>query len=115
MPRRKDRLRVQLMLGLIRVDLVAILIGFVTANLVRFDTPFASCGFYLMNIVMPILLAIAINNDAYSVGALIRRRYSIGRALRAFMIAIATVTFLGLYLRAGTIPVWRAASASRCR
>ncbi|WP_083672165.1 sugar transferase [Sphingomonas montana] len=99
MPRRKERLRLQLMLGMMAVDLGAILIGFIIANILRFDTPFAPNGFYLLKVVAPIFLAIAVNNDAYSVGALVRRRYGIGRALSAFMIAIAAVTFLVFYLR----------------
>jgi lipopolysaccharide/colanic/teichoic acid biosynthesis glycosyltransferase len=100
MPRRKERLRVQLMIGMIGCDLVAVLIGFILANLVRFDAPFAPQGLYLMKIVVPIFLAIAINNGAYSLHALVERRYGIGRVLTAFMIAIAAVTVLVFYLRA---------------
>ncbi|GGE89855.1 sugar transferase [Sphingomonas prati] len=99
MPRRKERLRVQLMIGMIGFDFGAILIGFVLANLLRFDAPFAPQGFYLMKIVVPIFLAIAINNGAYSLDALVQRRYGIGRALSAFAIAIAAVAVLVFYLR----------------
>ncbi|MFD1952526.1 sugar transferase [Sphingomonas arantia] len=99
MPRRKERLRVQLLIGMIGFDLGAILIGFVLANLLRFDAPFEPQGFYLMKIVVPIFLAIAVNNGAYSLDALVQRRYGIGRALSAFMIAIAAVAVLVFYLR----------------
>ena len=100
MPRRKERLRVQLLMGMIAIDLAAILIGFMIAAYLRFGTPTAAHGFALMEVVIPIFLAIAINNNTYSIEALLQVRHGLRRMLTAFAIAIVTVTFVAFYLRA---------------
>ena len=99
MPERRERLRLQLLLGMACVDLAGVLLAFLFVNVVRFGTPFAAQGIDLAMVITPVFLAIAINSNAYSNGALIRYRYGIERLLTAFMLAIAVVTFITFYLR----------------
>ena len=98
MPRRKERMRLQLLAGLIAVDLVAILIGLLAASYLRFGTAIAPEGLDLITVVVPVFLAIAINNNTYSINTLVRLRHGVRLVLTAFVIAIVAVIFVAFYM-----------------
>ncbi|WP_129586382.1 sugar transferase [Sphingomonas montana] len=101
MPERKERLRLQLFFWMLCIDLAAILFAFLCANTIRFGSPSAVHGLELVKVVVPVFLLIAGNNEAYSLKALTRYRYGLGRALTAFAMAIVVVLFTVFYMRSG--------------
>jgi lipopolysaccharide/colanic/teichoic acid biosynthesis glycosyltransferase len=99
MPKRMERLRLQLFCALLCIDTAGILIAFLCANAIRFHTVFSTQGLELIGVILPVFVFIAGNNDSYSRKALTRYRYGLGQALTAFATAIVFVLFTIFYMR----------------
>ncbi len=95
-------LRVRLCLMILAVDCVAVLIGCLLGNMLRFDDVFAPTGLNLFALVLPIYVGIAINGDAYSAEVLADARSGFSRAALAYIFAVFVVFFLAFYLKAST-------------
>ncbi len=85
--------------ALIGIDIAAISAGFISAGAIRLGTPFAEQGVNTLAIILPIFLAIALNNRAYSLDALERPSYGIRRMVQAFVYACAVGIALLFYLK----------------
>jgi lipopolysaccharide/colanic/teichoic acid biosynthesis glycosyltransferase len=98
-PTSKEPLRLRLYLGLILVDVVALFLGFMFANVLRFGTAFGSQGMNMWLVLLPIYLGTALNSGAYGMDVLVSSRRGMFRATSALVFALAAVTFLAFYLR----------------
>jgi lipopolysaccharide/colanic/teichoic acid biosynthesis glycosyltransferase len=85
--------------ALILIDIAAISAGFIGAGAIRLGTPFAWQGIKTLAIILPIFLAIALNNRAYSLEALERPSYGIRRIVQAFVYACAVGIAFLFYLK----------------
>ena len=85
--------------ALILIDIAAISAGFIGAGAIRLGTPFEGQGIKTLAIILPIFLAIALNNRAYSLDALERPSYGIRRMVQAFIYACAVGIAFLFYLK----------------
>ena len=95
MPRRMVRYR--LYIGLIVLDILAIFLGFSAAALARRGEVFGANGSNLALLIAPIYLLIALQGSAYGYQALTHWLRGLGKALAAFVCALATVLFVAFY------------------
>jgi polysaccharide biosynthesis protein PslA len=93
-------LRVRLCLTIFIVDVIAIFLGCMLGNFIRFGEPLAGAGMNLFALVLPIFAGLAINSDAYAADVLSDVRTGFSRAALAFMFAVFAVFFLAFYLKA---------------
>jgi lipopolysaccharide/colanic/teichoic acid biosynthesis glycosyltransferase len=100
-PASKEALRLRLYAGLMLVDSLALILGFMGGNLVRSGAPLMPQGINLCLMLLPIYLGTAINGRAYGMGVLVSHRLGMFRALSALLFAVAAVTFLAFYMRGG--------------
>ncbi|MDB5690642.1 MAG: hypothetical protein JWL91_2518 [Sphingomonas bacterium] len=98
-PASKEPLRLRLYLALMLVDVAALFLGFVVANVLRFGVPFHSHGMNMALVLLPIYLGTAVNSRAYCLDVLIASRRGMFRAVSSLAFAVAAVTFLAFYLR----------------
>jgi len=81
---------------LLAIDAAAIASGFLLANLVRFGSTLATPGLTYLAAFMPVFLALAFSQAAYSVEVLKTPRLGQGRALKALALT-AGALLLGLF------------------
>ena len=93
-------LRVRLCLLILVVDCVAIFLGCLLGNTLRFADPFAPPGLNLCVVVLPIYVGIAINSDAFATDVLADMRVGFSRAAVAYLFAVLVVLFLAFYMKA---------------
>ncbi|WP_294393226.1 sugar transferase [uncultured Sphingomonas sp.] len=93
-------MRVRIALFILISDCVAVLIGCVAGNMVRFGDPLASPGLNLFALVLPLFVGLAINSDAYAADVLRDVRAGLSRAMLAYVFAIFAVFFLAFYMKA---------------
>jgi len=92
-------LRIQLCVTILVIDCLAILVGCILGNVIRFHEPFASAGLNLCAAVLPLYVGIAINSDAYGTDVLSDVQTGISRALLGFLFATFAVFFLAFYMK----------------
>ena len=92
-------LRIRLCLMVFAVDCIAIFVGCLLGNMIRFGDPWASSGLNLFAAVLPIYVGIAINGDAYAADVLPDARAGFSRAGVAFIFAVFAVLFLAFYMK----------------
>lgn len=100
-PSSKERLRFRLYGLLVALDIFAISSAFVIGNILRLDTAFHPQGREMLVVLLPIFLALAANNRAYSIDALNRPQTGIVRALQALLIGFAVVMGILFYMKVG--------------
>lgn len=89
-------IRLRCYAALVSIDALAITIGFLFANLVRFGSPLAVPGLSYLAALLPVFLALSFSQAAYSVDVLKSPRVGHVRALRALAIATGAL-LLGLF------------------
>jgi lipopolysaccharide/colanic/teichoic acid biosynthesis glycosyltransferase len=100
-PASKEALRLRLYVALIAADSLAFILGFAAGNVVRFGAPFTAQGMNMCLMLLPVYLGTAINSRAYGMDVLVSHRLGMFRALTSLLFAVAAVTFLAFYMRAG--------------
>lgn len=98
----KEVLRLRGYIALALGDSLALAISFLTANLIYMRDWNSPHGLTLLVAVLPIYLALAVYNKAYSGVTLENARVGIIYAAQTFMWAAATVLFLAYFLKAGS-------------
>ena len=94
--------RVKLCLMIFMADCLAILLGCLLGNVIRFGDPLAPAGINLFAVVLPIFAGIAVNSDAYGADVLSDTRTGFSRAALAYMFAVFAVIFLAFYMKASS-------------
>lgn len=90
-------LRYRLYACLVLLDSLAIFVGFSLAGLLRHNEVFGANGTNLATLVIPVYLLIALQGHAYGYQSLSHWAQSLGKALTAFLGALATVLFIAFY------------------
>lgn len=98
-PRATEKLRLALYGGLILCDLSCITIAFLMAGAVRLGSPLEQQAVLSLAIVLPTFLAVAVNNQAYSLKALQRPGFGAIKAVEALCSAIAVAIALLFFLK----------------
>jgi lipopolysaccharide/colanic/teichoic acid biosynthesis glycosyltransferase len=95
-----QRLRLRLY-GLILVgDGLAMVLAFLSADLIRFGR-LEGYGLTTFMVLFPTYVAVALNGDAWSIASLERPRHSAASAIRAFLFALAIATVFFFSLKVG--------------
>lgn len=98
-PRSREGLRVSLYALLIVVDLTMIAVAFGCGGAFRLGSPFATPALRTIAVVLPMFLAIAAHNRAYSIKALQRPAYGAAKATEALGYALAVAIALLFYAK----------------
>lgn len=98
-PHGTEKLRIALYAGLMVVDLACIAAAFLAAGTIRLGSPLQQQALLSLAIVLPTFLAVAINNQAYSLKALQRPTFGASKALEALCCAIAVAIALLFFLK----------------
>src|SRR5690349_9261527 len=98
-PRATEKLRLALYGGLLLCDLSCIAIAFLVAGAIRLGSPLQQQAVLSLAIVLPTFLAVAINNQAYSLKALQRPGFGAIKAVEALCCAIAVAIALLFFLK----------------
>ncbi|PZU10257.1 sugar transferase [Sphingomonas sp.] len=101
-PSELQSLRVRLCLMVLLVDCVAILVGCMAGNVLRFGNLWADPGLNLFAAVLPLYVGIAINSDAFGSDTLSDVHSGLSRAILAYVFAVFAVLFIAFYMKAGT-------------
>lgn len=101
-PQNKHRQRLYVRLSTIAADILAIAGAFAIANLVRFGDPIHPQGLNLLAVVLPIYLATAANNRAYSITCLIQARLGAMNALVSFLLTLSAIGLAVFFLKVST-------------
>lgn len=97
LPRSRERLRVQFYAALMLADAICIVLGFLFANVLRYDAPLAPAGLDTVALLVPIYVAIALNSHAFSQATLFDSRLGAKRALAALAVACGAILLVGFY------------------
>lgn len=97
----KQALRIRLYLMLLAMDIIALCAGFAAANLARFGDVFAARGMEACQALLPLYILCAFNGRGYSIEVLTNGRLSLKRAMTALIIAVAGMSIIIFYIRAG--------------
>lgn len=81
---------------LLAADLACLIVAFLLGNLVRFGDALATAGLNYLAIVVPVFVAMAFSNKAYSIESLRNAQESASRALKTLAIT-ACALLLGLF------------------
>jgi exopolysaccharide biosynthesis polyprenyl glycosylphosphotransferase len=98
-PRSKEHLRLRCYIALCAVDLACMVAAFMVAGAFRLGSPFELQALHTVQVVIPIFLAVALNNHAYSMEALQRPGVGVLRALQALAYATAVGIMLLFYMK----------------
>jgi polysaccharide biosynthesis protein PslA len=90
--------RLRLLATLFVTDCLCIASGFALASAIRLGTP-AEQGLRTIAVVLPIFVALALSNKAYSITALERVPFGLKRAVQAFLYACAIAITALFYLK----------------
>lgn len=96
----KQRLRLQLYLSLMLLDLFCVVGSFILANYVRFGTPFETPESGLVAVLSPLFIVLAFNSKAYSMDVLSKPRVGAIRAAFALVAAITIVLLVAFSVKA---------------
>jgi exopolysaccharide biosynthesis polyprenyl glycosylphosphotransferase len=94
-------LRLRLYLSMILLDCAVLAASFLLANVARFGRPLESYGLNSLALVLPIYLAISLNNGAYSIRSLAEPRRSVAMAVQSLLFTFAVITALLFSLKIG--------------
>ena len=100
-PRSKEMLRLRLYFALLICDALALVLGFLFGNQVRFNDVLDQQGYNMLVIVLPVYLGTALNSRAYTIDVLTNPRLGIYRAALALLFTIGVVLGMAFYLKAG--------------
>jgi exopolysaccharide biosynthesis polyprenyl glycosylphosphotransferase len=92
-------LRIQLSVTILLVDCLAIFLGCIIGNAIRFHDLLAPAGLNLCAPVLPLFIGIAINSDAYGSDVLSDVQTGISRALLSFTFTVFAVFFFAFYMK----------------
>src|SRR4051812_32931124 len=98
-PRATEELRLALYAGFVAADLACIAAAFLVAGTIRLGTPLQQQALLSLAIVLPTFLAVAINNQAYSLKALQRPTFGAAKAVEALCYAVAVAIALLFFLK----------------
>ena len=98
----KHRQRIYVRLFTVVSDVLAIIIAFLVANMIRFGDPVHGQGLNMLVVLLPIYLAIAVNSHAYSIACLARARVGASNALFAFILALSAISLVVFFLKVST-------------
>ena len=98
-PRATERLRLALYVRLIVTDLACIAASFLAAGAIRLGSPLQQQALLSLAIVVPTFLAVAINNQAYSLKALQRPTFGAMKVVEALCYAIGVAIALLFFLK----------------
>lgn len=101
--RSKERLRLRLYATLFGLDLLCATLAFLVVGALRFSEPLAEQTLRTLAIVLPTFVAIALNNQAYSLRSLERPSKGAAKAVGALLYAIALAIALLFSLKASTV------------
>jgi lipopolysaccharide/colanic/teichoic acid biosynthesis glycosyltransferase len=98
----RRRLRRYMRLASALFDILAICAAFVIGNLIRFGDPFHAQGLNMMAVIVPIYLAIAANNRAFTIASVARARSGGGNVALSFAISLSAVGLVVFFLKVST-------------
>ena len=98
-PRATEKLRLVLYACLMVMDVGCIAAAFLAAGAIRLGSPLQQQAVLSLAIVLPTFLAVAINNQAYSLKALQRPTLGVAKAVEALCFAIAVAITLLFFLK----------------
>lgn len=101
-PPSKEKLRITLYAAIMVLDCVAIAVGFLLANGLRFGDLLAADGFNMGAALVPVYLGVAINSGAYGMDVLRKPRVGIFRSVMSFAFAVGAVLLFSFYLKIST-------------
>lgn len=102
----KEALRLRLYIGLVLMDALCVFTGFVAANAIRFDDPWAVRGLSYSAAILPLFMALALASGAYSLDALEHPRVGTWKAVRALSVTVAAL-LIALFLSKSSAAVSR--------
>lgn len=94
-----ERSRVRLLASLFSLDCLCIVFGFTVAGAIRLGSPIEEQGLRTLAVVLPMFIAVALNNKSYSLEALERPSFGIGRSVQALLYACAVAIALLFYTK----------------
>lgn len=101
--RSKRAVRLTLAVGLVLIDVAAVVLGFVTAGLTRFGIALPDTVPVLLGAFLPVYLVSAGLTRAYSDAVILGQRASLLRAMGAIGIAAGVLSLVALFLKATDI------------
>ncbi|WP_419827825.1 exopolysaccharide biosynthesis polyprenyl glycosylphosphotransferase [Sphingomonas sp.] len=100
LPGNKHMFRVRIYAVLLVIDCLAIAASFIVGNLAKFGDALAAPGLNAVAVLLPLFVAIAVQNGIYGVDFFQRWRQTAERALMALGWAVLAVLFISFYLHA---------------
>ncbi len=97
----KELLRLKLYVSLVLVDAFGLTCALMLASSVRFHNPLHSQGLYLLAIMLPAYLGVALNGRAYALDVLQKPRVGIRRAAGALALSVGVICGCVFYLKVG--------------
>lgn len=91
--------RVRFLGSLFALDCLAIALCFSTAGAIRLGSPIEEQGIRTLAVVLPMFIAIAVNNKSYSLEALARPSFGAMRAVQALVYACAVALAVLFYMK----------------
>lgn len=98
--RSKESLRFGLYLALFASDLIAFALAFLAAGAMRLGSPFETQSVMTLALLLPTFLAVALNNQSYSISALQHPSIGVTRAVKALVYAVAVAIAFLFYVKA---------------
>jgi len=95
----KEHLRLRCYIALCAIDIFCITAAFLLAGAIRLGSPFQDQALSTATVVLPVFLAVALNNRAYSIDTLRRPAAGVLKALEALAYATAVSIMLIFYLK----------------
>jgi lipopolysaccharide/colanic/teichoic acid biosynthesis glycosyltransferase len=99
---KKKQQRSKMIAGLIIADLLAIVIAFAFASIVRFGYIHVSQFSNVLFAILPIYFVIALNNRVYLTRVLIDRWQNIGRSVAAFLMAASAMLLILFFFKSSS-------------
>lgn len=94
-----ERSRLRLLASLFALDCLCIIFGFTIAGAIRLGSPIEAQGLRTLAVILPIFIAIALNNKSYTLEVLERPGTGIARSVQALLYACAVAIALLFYLK----------------
>ena len=94
-----ERSRIRLLVSLFALDCLCIIFGFSVAGVIRLGSPVEEQALRTLAVVLPMFIAVAVNNRSYSLEALERPSIGVGRSVQALLYACAVAIALLFYLK----------------
>lgn len=100
----RGRLNVRRYMRLLAVaaDILALILAFIGAGMLRFDDPLHSLSLNMLCAIFPAYLIVAVNNRCFHLNAAVHARRGALNAIVAFIISLSVVGLAVFFLKAGT-------------